>query len=237
MRRSDAGRRRGANVSVIVPVLDEASTIDRLLDSLNADREIAEVIVVDGGSSDGTVERARARSDRVVVVESAPSRAGQMNRGAEFASCNVLLFLHADTRLPAGAGAAILAATKSGARGGNFAIRFDGDGAFSALLGLVYRVQNAFGVFYGDSAIWARRDVFVDIGGYRPLPIMEDYDFAQRLRRGGRVRRLPYPVVTSARRWQQHGVLRTVATWIAIRYLFLLGVPAERLVGLYRNAR
>lgn len=222
---------------MIVPVLDEASAIDRLLDSLSVDGTIGEVIVVDGGSSDGTAERARARSGRVVVIESAPGRARQMNRGAELATGQVLLFLHADTRLPAGAGAAIAAAARSGARGGNFAIRFDGRGPFSVVLGLIYRAQNAFGVFYGDSGIWARREVFDDLGGYRPLPIMEDYDFARRLRRGGRVRRLPLPVVTSARRWRRYGIVRTVATWILIRYLFLLGVSADRLAGLYGNAR
>jgi rSAM/selenodomain-associated transferase 2 len=237
MSRAEAARRRGAEISVIVPVVDEASTIDRLLDSLCVDPEIREVIVVDGGSSDATVSRVRARTTPATVIESDAGRALQMNRGARAATGRVLLFLHADTRLPWGAGAAVMAATRGGARGGNFAIRFDGGGAFSLLLGLVYRVQNALGVFYGDSAIWVRREVFDEMGGYRPLPIMEDYDFARRLRLGGGVRRLPSPVVTSSRRWKRLGILRTVATWVAIRYLFLLGVSAERLAGLYRNAR
>lgn len=232
----DAARRRRVAVSVIVPVLNEAAIIDRLLDSLAA-ADVEEVVVVDGGSPDGTVLRASAHPSGAIVAECEPGRAAQMNHGARVASGDVLLFLHADTRLPVCAAAAVRAAVGAGARGGNFAIRFDGRGGFSALLGAVYRVQNAFGVFYGDSAIWIRREVFDDLGGYRPLPIMEDYDLARRLREGGRVRRLPSPVVTSARRWQRLGIVRTVATWITIRHLFLLGVPADRLAALYRDAR
>lgn len=224
-------------VSVVVPVLDEATTIDRLLDSLLIVSGIGEVVVVDGGSRDDTLARAQAHGTHPRTAASEAGRAIQMNRGAEIARGEVLLFLHADTRLPPAAGVAIDAAVRAGAIGGNFAIHFDGGGAFSRLLQAVYRFQNAFGVFYGDSAIWVRRDVFVALGGYRPLPIMEDYDLARRLRRAGRVRRLPYPVLTSARRWQRHGVVRTVATWVLIRYLFLIGVPTSRLAVLYRHAR
>lgn len=221
-----------------MPVLEEASTIDRLLDSLAAVRGIDEVVIVDGGSRDDTLERAARHPSRPATVSSERGRARQMNLGAQIARGEVLLFLHADTRLPHAAGTAVVAAAGAGgAAGGNFAIRFDGGGGFSCLLGAVYRVQNAVGVFYGDSAIWVRRDVFDALGGYRDIPIMEDYDLARRLRTAGRVRRIPLPVTTSARRWRRHGIARSVATWVLIRYLFLLGVPARRLAGMYPHAR
>ena len=100
-----------------------------------------------------------------------------------------------------------------------------------------YAVQRRLGVYYGDSAIWSRRGAFDALGGYRELAIMDDYDFVRRLERRGRTACLPGPAVTSARRWQRIGLFRTIASWVVIRWLYLAGVPAPRLAGLYRQAR
>jgi hypothetical protein len=121
--------------------------------------------------------------------------------------------------------------------GGNFALRFDGGDRFSLLLGRWYALQRHMGIYYGDSAIWLRRTAFEELGGFRPLAIMEDYDLARRLQRAGRTMCLAGPAVTSARRWRQLGLPRTIASWLAIRWLFLAGVPPHRLARLYPHVR
>lgn len=225
-------------VSVVLPVLEEETTIVAALDHLALLRPPVEVIVADGGSRDRTRALAAAHPAAPRVITQAGGRARQQNAAAAVAHGRLLVFLHADTRLPAGAGA-LLAATadRPGVRGGNFALRFDGPGAFPRVLGAVYAVQRRLGVFYGDSAIFVRRDAFAALGGFRPLPIMEDYDLARRLHRGGGVVCLPGPAVTSSRRWRRRGVTRTVAGWVVIRWLFLAGVPPRWLARLYRPVR
>ena len=121
--------------------------------------------------------------------------------------------------------------------GGNFELRFDGADRFSRLLGGWYALQRRAGVYYGDSAIWVRARTFRQLGGFRPLPIMEDYDFVRRLERRGSTRCLPGPAVTSARRWQRLGIPRTVFAWVAIRWLFLAGVDPKRLARIYPHTR
>jgi hypothetical protein len=125
----------------------------------------------------------------------------------------------------------------SSADGGNFALRFDGGDRFSRVLGAWYALQRRLGMYYGDSAIWLRRSAFEALGGFRPLPIMDDYDLARRLERGFRTTCLPGPAVTSARRWRALGVPRTVFSWVLIRWLFVAGVAPERLARLYRRVR
>ena len=221
-------------VSVVVPALDEAAAVPGLLDHLSRLEGRFETIVVDGGSSDGTAELAAAHPSAPLVLRAGGGRAAQMNAGAAAASGDPIVFLHADTRLPP---AAYRSLTTSAADGGNFAIRFDGGDLFSRVLGAWYRVQRRLGVYYGDSAIWLRRHAFDALGGFRELPIMDDYDLARRLERGFGTACLPGPVVTSARRWRALGVPRTVLSWVAIRWLFLAGVPPVWLARLYRRAR
>jgi rSAM/selenodomain-associated transferase 2 len=223
-------------VSVIVPTLDEARELPELLDHLARLDGPAEVIVVDGGSADGTQAIAERHPSRPLVVRAARGRSAQMNAGAARASGDVLLFLHADTRLPLDACRRLGRVPRS-VVGGNFALRFDGGDRFAALLGAWYALQRRMGVYYGDSAIWLRRAAFEALGGYRAIPIMEDYDLARRLARHGRIACVPGPAVTSGRRWRALGIPQTVLAWITIRWLFLAGVPAERLASLYRKAR
>jgi rSAM/selenodomain-associated transferase 2 len=221
-------------VSVVVPTLGEAAALPGLLDHLATLQGRFEVIVADGGSRDGTPEAAARHPLAPRVLHVAGGRARQMNAGAAEARGGLLVFLHADTRLPATAYRSLTAST---ADGGNFAIRFDGGDAFSRVLGAWYRVQRRLGVYYGDSAIWLRREAFVALGGFRALPIMDDYDLARRLERGFRTACLPGPAITSARRWRALGVPRTVLSWVVIRWLFLAGVSPDRLARLYRRAR
>lgn len=221
-------------MSVVVPALDEALALPGLLDHLATLPGRFEVIVADGGSRDGTQALAAAHALAPRVVEAPRGRAAQMNAGAGMAGGDPIVFLHADTRLPDGAWRSL---TGSAADGGNFAISFDGGDRFARTLGRWYGIQRRLGVYYGDSAIWVRRPVFDALGGFRPLPIMEDYDLARRLERGFRTECLPGPAVTSGRRWRALGVPRTVLTWVAIRWLFIAGVPPARLAAWYRNVR
>lgn len=218
-------------VSVIVPTLNEAVELPGLLNHLKG---YDEVVIADGGSTDATctVAAAHPLGPRLVCVER--GRAAQLNAGAREAHGEILIFLHADTRLPDRAVALIERALQNPrVVGGNFALRFDGDDVFSSLLGRWYALQRRLGVYYGDSAVWCRRDVFEQLGGYRELPIMDDYDFVRRLERAGRTVCLPGPATTSARRWRHHGLARTIAAWVAIRWLYLAGVSPTRLARLY----
>jgi rSAM/selenodomain-associated transferase 2 len=223
---------------VIIPALDEATTISAVLDSLAELPGFWEVIVADGGSGDGTATLATSHPLPGRVITAKRGRATQMNAGAAAASGEVLLFLHADTRLPRDAYQSIMQAIRDPrVCGGNFAIRFDGDDWFSAALAAWYALQRRLGVYYGDSAIWIRRPVFDRLHGFAPIPIMEDYDLVRRLQRSGHTRCLPGPVITSARRWKQSGLLRTIASWALIRWLYLAGVSPTRLARLYPRIR
>jgi len=225
-------------VSVLVPVLDEAAGLPAFLDQLAALPGDLEVIVADGGSSDGSPEIARSHPLAPRVLEVPGGRARQLNAAAAEARGRLLLFLHADSRLPRTACDSLaLVAAQADIPGGNFEILFDGGDRFSRVLGAWYAAQRRLGVYYGDSAVFARREAFNALGGYRPLQIMDDYDFVRRLERSGRTVCLPGPTVTSARRWRKRGVARTIASWVVIRWLFLAGVPDRHLAGLYRAVR
>ena len=225
-------------VSIIVPVLNEAQTIACLLDHIASLPGSFEVIVVDGRSRDVTGELAQAHPLRPRVISATIGRANQCNAGAAAAKGEVLLFLHADTLLPTDAYRLLVEALASRAVvGGNFRLRFDGGDRFSRLLGAWYSLQRRTGVYYGDSAIWLRSSTFERIGGFRPLPIMEDYDLVRRLERTGGTACLPGSALTSARRWQRLGLPRTIASWVLIRWLFLAGVAPARLARLYPNVR
>ena len=226
------------SVAIVIPTRDEAAALPGLLGHLAALPGEWEVVVADGGSRDGTAALARAHPRADHVVEVPGGRAAQLNAGARAARGDPVVFLHADSRLPDTAAATLgAAAADPGILGGNFTLRFEGGGAFAALLGVIYALQRRRGYYYGDSSVWVRRAAFEALGGFRPLPIMDDYDFVRRLEGAGRTVRLPGPATTSARRWQSAGVPRTLLAWAVIRWLFLVGVPPARLAGLYRRVR
>lgn len=225
-------------VSVVVPTLDEERELPELLDHLIALHGRWEVIVADGCSRDATSRIARGHRARPHVIERGGGRAAQLNAAARIATGDVLLFVHADSRLPRDAYASLAEAWRATPRvaGGNFALDF-GRGAFERALAAVYRLQRRHGFYYGDSSIWVRRETFDALGGYRALPIMDDYDFVRRLERGAATRCLPGPATTSPRRWRAMGIVRTVLTWFVIRWLFVAGVAPQRLARLYGVVR
>lgn len=221
-------------VSVIVPAFDEEAELPALFDHLDSLDGEWEVLVADGGSRDRTVEIARERGAE--VVSGGSHRAAQLNAAAARARGDLLLFLHADSRLPADAHRS-LSRVDPWISGGNFALRFDGDDRFARMLTRAYALQRRFGFYYGDSTIWLRPASFAALGGYRDLPIMDDYDLVRRLERDFQTECLPGPALTSPRRWRAIGVPRTLVTWWVIRLLFVAGVPAERLARLYKHVR
>jgi rSAM/selenodomain-associated transferase 2 len=225
-------------LSIVVPVLDDAAHLARVLPDLAARCPGAEVIVVDGGSRDGTADVAR-RTPGVRLLTSAPGRARQMNAGARAATGGALLFLHADSRLPDGAAAAIAdALSTAGVVGGRFDVRLDSPHRLLRVVGAMMNGRSrATGICTGDQAIFVRRDVFEALGGYADIPLMEDIELSRRLKRRGRLAALRLRVSTSARKWEREGVLRTIALMWALRLLYFAGVPPARLVGWYYRPR
>jgi rSAM/selenodomain-associated transferase 2 len=227
-------------LAIVIPTLDEEPSLRRSLSSaLDA---ADEVVISDGGSTDGTLEVARARGVR--IISGPPGRGGQLNRGAAAAlegGADVLLFLHADTTLPEEAGRAVRDALAEGAAGGAFLVRFDVDSPEMRLGGwLVNHRTRLTRLPLGDQAQFVTAQAFRELGGYRDWPILEDVDFARRLkRRYGRKRlaMIESPVTTAARRFAEQGSFRTVATNWLIWLLYLLGVSPHRLAGLYRHIR
>ena len=224
-------------VSIIIPTLNEAPRIASLVRSLRAIDPACEVIVVDGGSSDGTFERA---SDAGALASvSARGRGQQLAHGAQLASGDVLLFLHADTRLSPGATAALRRhLAEAAVVGGNFRVLFDGGTAFARWLTGFYAWFRRFGIYYGDSAMFVRRSVYQEMGGIRPLDLMEDFDFARRLRRKGKTICIQEPpVVTSSRRFEGRRAPAIVAGWLVIHVLFYLRLKPTLLARLYDSSR
>ncbi len=221
-------------ISVIVPTLNEERAIGGLLENLER-LGPDEIVVADGNSTDRTVPIA-ARHVRVVSLP--PCRSLQMNAGAGACSGNVLLFLHADVRLEPGALDRVRSSMREpGVVGGNFDIRYEGGDCVAGAFTRINRWRRRFGVFYGDSGIFCRREIFDALGGYHPWPILEDYDFARRLRKCGKLALLDEPVWVSDRRWRNAGLLPTLWRWFWIQGLYLCGVSPEHLAAFYGHVR
>ncbi len=223
-------------VSIIIPVLNEASTIETTLRSVSSLQGDHEVIVVDGGSSDATAAIAGSYAR---VLSCPKGRSRQMNTGARGARGDVLLFLHADTKLPRGAVAAIEESLADPAvMGGRFRLRLDQPGwPYRVIARGVNTRDRLFRGFTGDQAIFIRTGVFKELGGYSDMPLLEDLDLAGRMCRAGKVVRLPLYAVTSARRWQKNGLIRTVLLMWALRLLFVLRFPTHWLETFYMDTR
>jgi rSAM/selenodomain-associated transferase 2 len=224
-----------AALSIVVPVLDEAAAQPAALAHLGALRAAgAEIVVVDGGSRDGSAERWRAVAD-VLLLDAPRGRARQMNAGAAATHGTALLFLHADTRLPDGALERVAQALQQRAWG-RFDVTIDGRTRRLRLVAALMNARSrATGIATGDQAMFVRRDAFDAVGGFPDQPLMEDIELSRRLKRtAGAPACLRERVVTSGRRWERHGVWRTVALMWRLRLLYWLGVPAERLARSYR---
>jgi rSAM/selenodomain-associated transferase 2 len=221
-------------VSVIVPVLDEASNLEWLLPDLAARWPEADVVVVDGGSRDATLGVV-ARHPAVQCVTARAGRARQMNAGARASRGAVLLFLHADTRLPDGALEAIEHALGDPTVvGGRFDVRFDSRRPIMRVVAWFMNARSRLtGIATGDQALFVRRDVFQTLGGFPEIPLMEDVEFSRRLKRAGHLACLRLRVTTSARKWEQEGPMRTIALMWLLRFLHVCGVRSARLHRYY----
>lgn len=226
-----------ARLSIIIPVIDEASLINAAIaGAAEATATIPrEIIVVDGDPSGSTLAAITGREVKKIIAS--PGRGPQMNAGAASAGGDILVFLHADTRLPAGAADRILSVCgEEGVVGGSFDLGIDSARAVFRLIERAVALRcRLTRVPYGDQAIFLKADVFRALGGFGELPIMEDIDLMRRLkRRGCRIRLTGPPVRTSARRWEADGVARATLRNLCLSTLFYLGVSPERLRRYYR---
>ena len=221
-------------LSVVMPVLDEAAAIEATLRRLAPLRERgAELIVVDGGSRDDSATLATPWADR--VVRSERGRARQMNAGAAQARGAVLLFLHADTWLPPAADACILQALAGDAVWGRFDVQISGRPRMLRVVAALMNVRSRLsGIATGDQAMFVRRTVFEQLGGFAEQPLMEDIELSRRLRRLGRPACLRERVSTSGRRWESRGVWRTIVLMWWLRWRYWLGASPQALARAYR---
>jgi len=222
-----------SDISAIVPTLNETHNIDRLADML--DGRVGEVILVDGGSTDNT--RAKARSRGFWVSKNSTGRAGQMNGGSTQATGSVLLFLHADSRLPTGFADLIteaLADEKTSLCA--FSLGIETNNPLLKRIATLANVRSRlFGLPYGDQSFSLRRETFKALGGFPDLPIMEDYELARKARKQGKVITLPAQLITSDRRWRKLGIVQTTLINQLVIIGFKCGVSPEKLASLYRR--
>jgi len=221
-------------LSIILPVLNEAALIPTALQALQAMRQRgAELVVVDGGSSDDTMQLAAALADRVVIARA--GRARQMNRGAELASGEMLLFLHLDSELPEGAMEFIEQQWGSSTdHWGWFDVRFSHPGfAYRVIARCMNLRARLSRVCTGDQALFLSRSLFEQVGRFPELPLMEDVAMSKRLRKLCPPLVCRQPVIASPRRWEERGLLNTVLLMWKLRLLYFLGVSPDRLATLY----
>lgn len=229
-------------VSIIIPTYNEATSILTVLDRLARVRGDFEVLVADGSSTDRTREIVREITGTypraLRLSESVRHRATQLNEAARQASGDIFLFLHADMLVPPETIESIEQSLRDAAVvGGNFQIVFEGETFVERLFTWCYRVRRPFGIYYGDSGVFVRRSIFERLGGFKPIAIMDDYEFIRRLERAGRTVCLKPPMLVSDRRWRVQGLVGTLSSWVWIQTLYSLGVPAERLARWYGPVR
>lgn len=207
--------------------------IGGLLEYLSGLSGVDEIVVADGGSTDATVRISRDKGARLIVSE--PGRGMQLRAGAETATGDALLFLHADTTPPPDVDLQIERALGAGCVGGNFRLRYPGGGALGRWLEVLVLIYRRLGRYYGDSGFFVRRDVYEKIGGFPAVPVMEDVILARRLERAGKTAFLPGPMLSSPRRWKGR-TLRTLFLWLAMQLAYEAGVSPWRLARFYRLA-
>jgi len=217
-------------LSIIIPTLNEATRVERLLQSLAGLNHI-EVIVVDGGSLDSTVLLARLYAD--IVIETHAGRAWQMNQGAQIASGDILWFLHADSIIPAHAVKTIDNACKKKAWG-RFDIRLSGKQRLLKWVSFMMNKRSCLTqIATGDQGLFVHADLFHQIGGFPNIPLMEDIAISHRLKRKTRMCCLHSTLTTSSRRWQQNGILKTIILMWSLRLAYTIGISPEILYRIY----
>lgn len=228
------------NISIIIPTLNEADSLGATLQALTRlqGRQV-ELIIVDGGSTDGTQEIAHTHYDGARIINSVRGRGTQMHAGANAARGEVFWFLHADTIPPPDSIRHIIGALRRDATivGGNFEISFNGTRCAARFMTWLYPQLRKLGLYYGDSAIFVRSEVYREVGGFQPFPIFEDLDLVRRLQQRGRLIHLPARVVTSSRRFEGRIFAFTFARWSFLQLLYWLGVHPCMLSRLYAPVR
>lgn len=226
--------RKTSNISIIIPARNEAESLGKFLPQLISAPGV-EVLVADGGSEDETV--AVANSLGVQVISSVPGKAVQMNTGAAAAHGDILLFLHADTRLEPGfADQVRYTLSQPGVAAGAFRLAIDGKGFGLRVIEWLVNFRSRFlQMPYGDQGIFVNAEMYSEVGGYPALPIMEDFELVRRLKRKGRIRILQLVATTSSRRWKELGALRTTVINQVIIIGYLLGVDPHKLAQWYRK--
>lgn len=222
------------SLAIVVPMRGEIAVVPDLVEHLLHWRvRGCEVLVVDGGSTDGSVEAVRRAGLR--VIESEPGRAIQMNAGAASVASDIVLFLHADTRLPVDADRMVAAAVERGHHWGRFDVQILGEPAMLRLVSALMNLRSRWtGIATGDQAIFVRREAFLALGGFPRQPLMEDIELSRRLRAQSPPACIAAKAQTSGRRWEAEGVWRTIVLMWSLRLAYWLGAPAERLARAYR---
>jgi rSAM/selenodomain-associated transferase 2 len=225
-------------ISVIIPVLNEAETIEACLAQFEGKHHV-QVVVVDGGSTDGTPALVNAKGSVQCLTAPQRGRAAQMNFGAQHCQGDVLLFLHADTLLPnEGLDLIREAMTREDAVGGRFRLGLAGDGMGFKLIAYLSTLRSKYlGITYGDQGIFTRRAIFDVVGGYPALVLFEDSEFCSQVSRHGKFVLLPDQVCSSTRRWEKGGAVRTVVWMWVLRLLFVCGVSDKTLRRWYHSVR
>lgn len=228
-------------ISVIIPTLNEEQALGQTLASLPSSLAL-ETIIVDGGSSDRTLPIASAfctETSNAHIVGTSTGRARQMNEGAKISRGDILLFLHADTQVPDDASRIIESALQDPAIvGGRFDVRFDTDSGWGRIISALMNWRSrTSGIATGDQGIFVRRHIFEQLGGFADIPLMEDIEFSRRLKQTGSTVALRQTVITSFRRWEQQGPLRTILLMWTLRFLYWAGVNPHQLTRFYHTVR
>ncbi|WP_020484485.1 TIGR04283 family arsenosugar biosynthesis glycosyltransferase [Methylomonas sp. MK1] len=219
-------------ISIIIPVINEAAQLADKWQALQALRVRCELLLVDGGSVDASRSIAEPLVDQ--VLQSPRGRARQMNLGARHAQAEVLLFLHADTNLPERAVELIMSAVEQGAAWGRFDVQFDSPQAIFKLIACLMNARSRLtGIATGDQAIFITRQAFQAVGGFPEIALMEDIAISAALKKIGKPCCLSAKVITSSRRWQHHGILRTILLMWCLRLRYFFGAHPDQLAARY----
>jgi rSAM/selenodomain-associated transferase 2 len=228
-------------ISVIIPTFNEELTIGKTLDVLARLVNVDEIIIVDGGSTDKTIEIAEKYKQvkKLKIIKFAEANRGkQLHEGTKHASSDIFWFLHADTRPVQGCARQIKAFMRyEEVVGGNFEVVFDGKSRWARFLTKLYPQLRSIGLIYGDSAIFARRETYEKIRGYKPLPLFEDVNFYKRLQKKGQFQHIKLPVTTSSRRFENRSFVWTFAKWSVFQGLYWIGFPPRVLAKSYKHIR